>query len=105
VLGEDFDWDRVDLLTSGVLQLQDLNLTQASQAAQRAQAQVRRWGREWAGGEITVPAHCGQELYDVVDITDPRAGLEGSLRRIAGLTLTYQPRQGLYQHSLLLGGV
>ena len=105
VLGEDFDWERVEMLTSGVLQLQDLNLTQASQAQERAQAQVRRWGREQLGGEITVPAHCGQELYDVVDITDPRAGLEGSLRRIAGLTLTYQPRQGLYQHRLLLGGV
>ena len=95
----------MELLTSGVLQLQDLNLAQASQAQQRAQAQVRRWGREGWGGEITVPAHCGQELYDVVDITDPRAGLEGSLRRIAGLTLVYQPRQGLYQHRLLLGGV
>ena len=105
VLGEDFDWERVELLTGGVLQLQDLNLTQAGQAQQRAQAQLARWGREASSGEITVPAHCGQELYDVVDVTDPRAGLEAVRRRVSGLTLTYQPRQGLYQHRLLLGGV
>jgi hypothetical protein len=105
VLGEDFDWERVELLTGGVLQLQDLNLTQASQAQERAQAQVHLWGRDGWGGEITIPAHCGQELHDVVDITDTRAGLEAVHRRVAGLTLVYQPRQGLYQHRLVLGGV
>jgi len=104
-LDEEIALLRVKLIQAIREKPQDLNLTQASQAVTRAQAQTCRWGREAWGGEITVPVHCGQELYDVVDITDPRAGLEGALRRIAGLTLSFQPRRGLHQHRLLLGGV
>jgi len=47
----------------------------------------------------------GQQLYDVVDISDSRAGLAATKRRVNGLTLVYSPRRGQYRQRLLLGGV
>ena len=60
---------------------------------------------EAVNGAILIPVNCGQQLYDVVDITDSRAGLETAKRRVIGLTLVYRPRRGEYQQRLLLGGV
>ena len=47
----------------------------------------------------------GQQLYDVIDITDNRAGLDAEKKRVLGLTLIYHPRRGEYQESLSLGAV
>jgi hypothetical protein len=58
-----------------------------------------------ASGAILIPVNCGQQLYDVVDITDSRAGLSATKRRVSGLTLVYSPRRGEYRQRLLLGGV
>jgi hypothetical protein len=60
---------------------------------------------EAVNGAILAPVNCGQQLYDVVDITDSRAGLSATRRRVIGLTLVYRPRRGEYQQRLLLGGV
>ena len=57
-------------------------------------------------GEITVPVNCGQELHDVVEITDARAGLASARRRVVGMALDYR-RDGppRYVLRLSLGGV
>jgi len=60
---------------------------------------------ESVDGSILIPVNCGQQLYDVIDITDSRAGLEAARRRVNGLTLVYSPSRGEYQQRLLLGGV
>jgi len=52
-----------------------------------------------------VPLNCGQELYDVVDITDARAGLNQAKRRVLGLAWHYASAQGRYEQSLRLGAV
>jgi len=49
--------------------------------------------------------NCGQQLYDVIDITDERAGLSGEKKRVMGLTLIYNPRKGEYRQNLALGVV
>jgi hypothetical protein len=53
---------------------------------------------------MRVPVNCGQQLYDVIDITDDRAGLSGAKRRVMGLLLSYQSTRGEYEQKLLLGG-
>jgi hypothetical protein len=58
-----------------------------------------------AGGEITVPVNCGQQLCDVIDITDVPAGLNAATRRVLSMVLVYQPRKGEYSQRILLGGV
>ncbi len=47
----------------------------------------------------------GQQLYDVIDITDSRAGLSAAKRRVVGMALTYNTIRGEYVQRLELGGV
>ena len=56
-------------------------------------------------GMIRVPVNCGQQLYDVIDITDTRTGLSGAKRRVMGISVIYHPDWGEYEQTLLLGGV
>ena len=58
---------------------------------------------ESVGGAIRVPVHCGQQLYDVIDITDSRAGLNAAKKRVLGIKLVYDTRKGIYEEQLLLG--
>jgi len=54
-----------------------------------------------------VPPNCGQELYDVVAITDAPAGLSVAKRRVVGLGLRYvrgRPAPA-YEQRLTLGAV
>jgi len=53
-----------------------------------------------------VPVNCGQELFDVVDITDSRAGLAAAKRRVVGISVEYRtgPRPR-YAQVLKLSGV
>jgi len=74
-------------------------------AGERGEAYLRQAEMEAVNGAILTPVNCGQQLYDVVDITDSRSGLSAAKRRVIGLTLVYRPRRGEYQQRLLLGGV
>ena len=75
-------------------------------ADDRCQELLRRLERDSLSGDVTVGPNCGQELYDVVEVTDPRAGLAAVKRRVAGLRLDFrrsgEPR---YLQRLTLGGV
>jgi hypothetical protein len=93
-------------LRSGRLgQLEDRNIADVSQAEQRGQAYLRQAEIESAGGTIRIPVNCGQQLYDVIDITDERAGLSGQKMRVLGMVLTYNPGRGEYEQRLSLGAV
>jgi len=100
-----FSWEEVDRLYDRLRQVEDKNLDTAEKAGDRGEAYLRQAEMEAADGAILTPVNCGQQLYDVVDITDSRAGLEAAKRRVIGLTLVYRPRRGEYQQRLLLGGV
>ena len=56
-------------------------------------------------GAIRIPPNCGQQLYDVIDITDPLAGLSSVKKRVTGIILTYNPLRGEYEEQLLLGAL
>ena len=57
-------------------------------------------------GEITVPVNCGQELYDVVEVTDSGAGLADARRRVLGLSLRYSTgERPSYEQRITLGTV
>jgi hypothetical protein len=49
--------------------------------------------------------NCGQQLYDVVAVTDPRAGLDAVNKRVLGIVLGYYPRRGEYRQRLQLGAI
>jgi len=100
-----FSWGQIDRLYDRLGQVEDRNLDTVAKAGERGEAYLRQTEMEAVDGGILTPVNCGQQLYDVVDITDSRAGLSAAKRRVIGLTLVYRPRRGEYQQHLILGGV
>ena len=86
-------------------QLEDRNLDSVTKAGQRGDAYLRRTEIASSGGSIRIPVNCGQQLYDVIDITDSRAGLNAEKKRVLGMVLTHNPARGEYEQRLLLGAV
>jgi hypothetical protein len=105
IVADSFTWEQIDRLYDRLRQVEDKNLDTVTKAEQRGEAYLRQAEIESVNGSILTPVNCGQQLYDVIDVTDSRAGLEAAKRRIIGLTLVYSPRRGEYQQRLLLGGV
>ncbi len=105
VVAEIFDWGEIGRLNDRLLQVSDRNIATVAEAAARGQACLRRAEIEAFGGAIAVPVNCGQQLYDVVSVTDGRAGLNAARRRVLGITTVYRPRRGEYHQSLRLGAV
>jgi len=105
IVVDSFTWEQIDRLYDRLRQLEDKNIDTVTKAEQRGEAYLRQVEIESVDGSILIPVNCGQQLYDVIDITDSRAGLEAARRRVNGLTLVYSPSRGEYQQRLLLGGV
>jgi len=105
VVVNSFSWTQVTKLYDRLSQLEDRNIDSVSKAEQRGEAHLRQAEIASGSGAILIPANCGQQLYDVIDITDNRAGLNGETKRVLGLTLVYDPRYGKYEQQLLLGEV
>lgn len=83
----------------------DSNLGTVAQAQERGEACLRKSVIASLSGSVTVPVNCGQQLCDVVAITDSRVGLSAAKRRVLGLALSYRPQRGEYEQRLLLGAV
>jgi len=105
IIVDSFAWDEIGKLYDRLRQVEDKNIDTTGKAQARGEAYLRHSEIESASGSIRVPVNCGQQLYDVIDITDSRAGLSAEKKRVLGLVLVYQPSQGLYEHRLSLGGV
>ncbi|MBA7617920.1 hypothetical protein ES703_25238 [subsurface metagenome] len=105
IIVDSFDWDEISRLYDRLEQLEDRNIDTVAKAQARGEAYLRQSEIESASGIIRIPVNCGQQLYDVVDITDARAGLNAEKKRILGLSLAYNPHRGQYEQRLLLGAV
>ena len=103
VFGERFDWAGVQSVYDDLRQAHDRNLTTVALAEGRADAMLREAALDAMSGEIVVPVNCGQELYDVVEVTDAGAGLTAAKRRIAGIALRYATgERAVYQQMMKL---
>jgi hypothetical protein len=100
-----FAWEEIDRLYDRLRQVEDRNIDSMTKAEERGEAYLRGVMIASVSGSILIPTNCGQQLYDVIDITDSRAGLDGARRRVLGITLSYSPKSGEYRQRLLLGGV
>jgi len=106
VFGERFAWPGVQSDYDRLEQVHDRNLTAVAQAEARADALLRHATLEATDGEITTPVNCGQELYDVVEVTDPLAGLTAARRRVLGIALRYSTLgRAAYEQRITLGGM
>ncbi|HVP05997.1 MAG TPA: hypothetical protein VMT90_10005 [Dehalococcoidia bacterium] len=89
VFAESFDWPSIGLAFDRLEKDADRNLTTLTQVQDRADATLRRALRGAQSGEITVPVNCALELWDVIEVTDPLAGLSAAKRRVAGIEMRY----------------
>jgi hypothetical protein len=105
ILKDNFSWDEIEGSGDRLSRVGDRNLGMVAEAQDRGLAILRKMEIEAEGGMITVPVNCGQQLYDVIDITDAPAGLDAARRRVLGLVLVYQPRRGEYRQRFRLGAV
>jgi hypothetical protein len=105
ILVNSFAWSEIDRLYDRLYQIEDRNLNSLDEAQQRGQAHLRQMEIEATEGIIIVPVNCGQQLYDVIDVTDTRTGLDAVKKRVLGLVLIYNPQRGEYFQRLELGGV
>lgn len=105
VMVERFAWDEIGRVYDRLRQVEDRNIDTVTKAQQRGDAYLREAEIESMGWSLLVPVNCGQQLYDVIDITDSRTGLTAAKRRVLGMVLTYNTLRGEYAQRLLLGGV
>jgi len=104
VFTEDWDWEEIDLVYDRLAQVHDINLDTSAEAHARGEATLRHSAIESLDGYILVPLNCGQELYDVIDITDALAGLATAKRRVLSLHHLYDTQKGAYTLKIGLGG-
>ncbi len=105
IIVNSFDWDELNRIYERLRQLQDRNVNTVAEAQQRGTAYLREAEIESVSGTILVPVNCGQQVYDVIDVTDSRASLTSAARRVLGLILSYNPQRGEYSQRLSLGSV
>jgi hypothetical protein len=71
-----------------------------------AEAQLDRLQRRAFSGVLIAPMNCGQEMWDLVEVTEQRAGWTGAnvkKLRVGGIVRTFQP--GKYEIELTFGGL
>ncbi len=106
VFAERLDWPAVEAIYDRLAQVHDLNLTTVAQAEDPGDAVLRKASLTAEDGELVVPVNCGQELYDVIEVTDALAGLSAAKRRVLGIELRYATgAKAAYEQRLGLGGV
>ena len=103
IVVDSFSWAEINCPQERLRHLEDRNISSVSQAQERGATILRQVEMDSVSGAIRIPPNCGQQLYDVIDVTDSRAGLSNEKMRVLGITLVYRPLRGEYEQQLLLG--
>jgi hypothetical protein len=103
VYGEAHDSGESGLLGERLDFQQELAIPTTAQAGDVAAAILSKMRLNKARGVILIPPNCGQELWDVVQITDAGANQSAVKFRVVGIRFEYNPKQARYEHKLILG--
>jgi len=103
IVEDAFDWPNLELGIDNLEQSYDPNLQSAARAQERADAILRKHALASQGGQITVPTNVGQELYDVITVTDERCGISSKKYRVLDIETTLSLRQWLYEQRFTIG--
>jgi len=103
IVEDAFDWTNLQLGIDILEQDYDPNLQSAARAQERADAILRKHALASQGGQITVPTNVGQELYDVITVTDARCGITSKKYRVMRIDVQYAPLGGQYQQRFTIG--
>jgi len=103
ILEEALDWDLLQLAIDILEQDYDPNLQTAARAQERADAILRARAQEAEPAVITIGTNVGQELLDVVEVTDKRCGISQENYRVQTIHIDYDRRKGIYEQRLTIG--
>ncbi len=99
------DWAEIARNGERLVRVEDLNIVTPAQAQARGAAVLRKAAVYADGGSLGLPVVSGQRIFDVVDITDARAGISALRRRVLSREVSFVPSRGEYEQVLGLGGV
>ena len=101
---DDFEFSQINPLTDRLARISKPSYATAAEGLHRVEKEMRH-GEIWhgSGGWAQVPVNCGQEVFDVITITDTTAGVTAITRRVIGITTTYNKMKNSYLQKLLLG--
>ncbi|MEI7924857.1 MAG: hypothetical protein WCI61_01525, partial [Chloroflexota bacterium] len=74
---------------AGAAIIVDDNLTSTARAIARASAVLRRAVLDGDAGELVALPHAGQEVGDVIEVTEPTAGLDAAPYRVTSVRFDY----------------
>ena len=101
------DWSDFPALFDRPVHVHDASLDTREKTDARASAETRRMSILTPRGSIAVPVNAGQDLYDLIEVTDAAVGLTYARYRVTGLETRYAagPRGSRYDQTIRLGGV
>ena len=103
IVEDAFDWTNLQLGIDIMEQDYDPNLQTATRAQERADAILRKASLRAERGNLVIPLNCGQELYDVVTVTDERCGISSKKYRVMRIESVLSLRGWQYQQTFTLG--
>ncbi|MCD6390679.1 MAG: hypothetical protein J7L92_01585 [Dehalococcoidia bacterium] len=103
ILEEAQDWDLLQLAIDILEQDYDPNLDDATRTQERADAILRTQQIQSTPATLIVSTNVGQELFDVVGVTDHRCGISEEKYRVHAIQTDYDRRKGQYDQRLILG--
>ena len=103
VYGTSLNQAEIDLVGERLDFTQDLSIPTTAKAADVAAAAVAKARLTGARGFIVIPPNCGQELWDVIQVTDKPTAQSQQKYRVIAVSFDYEPLRHRYQHKLILG--
>ena len=99
------NWSDFPALFDRPIHIHEATLDTQEKTDARAHSEARRIAIYPSRGSITVPVNAAQELYDVIELTDPAVGLASAKRRVLGLDTRYAvgPKGPRYVQTIHLG--
>ncbi len=102
IVEDALDWQLLELGIDILKQDYDPNLENAARTQERADAILRSASLQAERGNLLIPTNCGQELLDVITVTDERYGISEQKYRVAAIETYYRSQRGSYTQRLSL---
>jgi len=105
IMVDRFSWDDLEDVYDRLHQIHDLNINTVTLAEQRADSILRDVQIASKDGQVFAPMNCGQELWDVIEITDARVNFNAKKYRLRALEIDYSVSKPEYRLKLVLGAL
>ncbi len=87
--GDEVDYEEVALVGHRLQKVYDYSYTTDAECDARAVAQLRKHDATTKRGEIITLPNVGLQLFDVITVTDARAGISSEVYRVRGIVETF----------------